>query len=85
MTEQSCDPANEKVAQIAISLEIPPSLILPPEEFCLGTSPRKAENSRPEANIAGSATVAASAEAVTGPTPGMVASRWLTALARCRL
>ena len=65
-------------------LEILPRRCFPPVEFCRGTSPIQAAISRPDLNTEGSAMEAANALAVTGPTPGMVARRWLTASDRCQ-
>jgi hypothetical protein len=62
----------------------PPSLSLPPLEFCLGTSPIQAEKSRPDRKAIGSATLATSAVAKAGPTPGMSSSRRLVSLDRCQ-
>lgn len=56
-------------------LVMPPSLCLPPDEFCRGVSPSQAANSRPDRNADGSGIVAAKAVAVIGPIPGMVASK----------
>ena len=42
---------------------IPPSRVFPPVEFCRGTKPSQAANSRPERNTFGSATVVAMAVA----------------------
>src|SRR6478752_1358731 len=47
-----------------------PSLSLPPLECCLGTRPIQAEKLRPDRKAFGSATVATTAVASTGPTPG---------------
>lgn len=78
-------------------LVIPPSLCLPPEEFCRGVRPSQAANSRPDRKADGSGIVAAKAVAVIGPIPGMVASKrqialvlWISAsrtsiLSICRL
>ena len=49
-----------------------------------GTVPIQAAISRPDLNTEGSAMEAANALAVTGPTPGMVARRWLTGFDRCQ-
>src|SRR5260370_26493723 len=54
---------------------MPPSRIFPSVEFCRGTKPSQAANSRPERNTFGSATVVAMAVAMMGPMPGMLASR----------
>jgi hypothetical protein len=51
---------------------------LPPVEFCRGTRPSQAANSRPLRKPLGSVTVAAIAVAMIGPMPGILASRWLT-------
>ena len=56
-------------------LVMPPSLFLPPDEFCLGVKPSQAANSRPDRNVDGSGMVAANAVAVIGPMPGTVASK----------
>lgn len=48
-----------------------PSLSLPPEEFCFGTSPIQAARSLPVLNSVGSATLATKALARSGPTPGI--------------
>jgi len=52
-----------------------PETLLPPEEFCLGASPRNAANSRGPENALTSWTLAAIAEAVMGPIPGTLISR----------
>jgi len=52
-----------------------PSRALPPVELWRGVRPRKAANSRPLEKALVSRTVATIAEAVIGPTPGMVVSR----------
>jgi hypothetical protein len=52
-----------------------PSRSLPPVELWRGVRPRKAANSRPLAKALISWIVAVVAEAVTGPTPGMVVKR----------
>jgi len=54
---------------------IPPSRVFPLVEFCRGTKPSQAANSRPERKTFGSATVVAIAVAIMGPIPGMLASR----------
>ena len=59
-------------------LVMPPNLSLPPLEFCRGVSPSQAEKSRPDLKILGSGTLAAIAEAVIVPAPGMLASNRLT-------
>src|SRR5437773_11017878 len=51
---------------------MPPSRVFPPVEFCRGTKPSQAANSRPERNTFGSATVVAIAVAMIGPMPGML-------------
>src|SRR5688572_36615 len=61
-----------------------PSRVLPPVEFCRGTRPSQAANSRPLRKAEGSGTVAAMAVATSGPMPGMAARRWLTASALCQ-
>src|SRR3954452_13279357 len=61
-------------------LDMPPNRFLPPVEFCRGTRPSHAANSRPRRNPLGSATIAATAVAIMGPMPGIVAKRWLTEL-----
>jgi hypothetical protein len=48
---------------------------LPPVELWRGVKPRKAANSRPLAKALAFWIVATIAEAVTGPTPGMVINR----------
>src|SRR6185369_12095476 len=62
-----------------------PSLSLPPLEFCLGTSPTQAEKSRPDRKALASATLATSAVASAGPTPGIASSRLLVKLDQCQL
>jgi hypothetical protein len=52
-----------------------PSFGLPPEEVCFGVSPRKAANSHGPAKLDASLMVAAIAEAMIGPKPGMLVSR----------
>src|SRR5271168_1886959 len=51
-------------------LVMAPSFSLPPLEFCLGVNPSHAAKSRPDLNTLGSGTLAAIAEAISGPTPG---------------
>ena len=65
-------------------LVIPPSFSLPPLEFCFGTSPIQAEKSRPDRKALGSATLATSAVASAGPTPGLSSRRLLASLERCQ-
>jgi hypothetical protein len=52
-----------------------PSRCLPPVALWRGVRPRKAENSRPLAKALASWIVAVIAEAVTGPTLGIVINR----------
>src|SRR6185369_11400228 len=54
-------------------LDMPPRRCLPPVEFCRGTRPSQAANSRPLRKPPGSATLAAIALAMIGPMPGIVA------------
>src|SRR5450759_5166480 len=61
-------------------LLILPSLFLPPLECCFGTSPIQAEKLRPDRKTFGSATVATTAVASTGPTPGASSSLMLISL-----
>src|SRR5262249_38116957 len=65
-------------------LDIPPRGCLPPVEFCRGTRPSQAANSRPLRKPLGSTTVAARAVAMIGPMPGTLARRWLTGLLLCQ-
>src|SRR6516165_3252863 len=65
-------------------LDIPPRRCLPPVEFCRGTRPSQAANSRPLRKPLGSTTVAAMAVAMIGPMPGTLARRWLTGLLLCQ-
>src|SRR6185503_7068138 len=51
-------------------LDIPPRRCLPPVEFCRGTRPSQAANSRPLRKPLGSTSVAAMAVAMIGPMPG---------------
>src|SRR5438128_7906035 len=51
-------------------LDIPPRRTLPPGEFCRGTRPSHAANSRPLRKSLGSTTVAAMAVAMIGPIRG---------------
>ena len=55
--------------------EIPPSLSLPPVEYCLGTKPIHAARLRPDVNSFQSPTSATRAVATIGPTPGISSSR----------
>ena len=57
---------------------------LPPLEFCRGTSPSHAANWRPFLKADGLGTVAAIAEAVIGPMPGMVARLQLASSDLCQ-
>jgi hypothetical protein len=60
-----------------------PSRFLPPLECCFGTIPIQAEKLRPDRKDFGSATVATTAVASTGPTPGASSSLMLS-LDRCQ-
>ena len=53
---------------------------MPPLECCRGTIPNHAANCRPFLKVWASPTVATTAVAVIGPTPGTCISRWVTAL-----
>jgi hypothetical protein len=68
---------HQKLAQIAVAhlCDARPSRVLPPVEFWRGVRPRKAANSRPLMKAPASWIVATIADAVTGPTPGMVINR----------
>src|SRR5436189_6349446 len=61
-----------------------PSLSLPPLECCLGTRPIQAEKLRPDRKTFGSPTVATTAVASTGPTPGASSILILISLDRCQ-
>src|SRR5262252_8352945 len=65
-------------------LDIPPRRGLPPVEFCRGTRPSQAANSRPLRKPLGSTTVAAMAVAMIGPIPGTLVRRWLMGLLLCQ-
>src|SRR5262245_45948524 len=76
---------DQKPAQILVAaLGYPPRRCLPPVEFCRGTRPSQAANSRPLRKPLGSTTVAAMAVAMIGPMPGTLARRWLTGLLLCQ-
>src|SRR6202043_1527320 len=61
-------------------LLMPPSVCLPPLEFCRGVSPSQAAKSRPDLNTLGSGVDAVITEAISLPTPGTLASKRLTSL-----
>jgi len=63
---------------------IPPSLSLPPPEFCFGVSPIHAEKPLPDRKAFGSAILATKAVARAGPTPGISSSRLLVSLDLCQ-
>src|SRR5262249_49128340 len=65
-------------------LDIPPRRCLPPVEFCRGTRPSQAANSRPLRKPLGSTTVAARSVPMLGPMPGTPARRCLTRLLLCQ-
>src|ERR1700731_3631148 len=54
---------------------MPPSVCLPPLEFCRGVSPSQAAKSRPDLNTLGSGVEAVITEAISLPTPGTLASK----------
>src|SRR5258708_656 len=66
---------NRRLRYLSPRLLIPPRRALPPVEFCRGTRPSQAANSRLLRNTLGSATVAAMAVAIIGPMLGMGANR----------
>src|SRR6202044_884388 len=69
---------HEQAAQIAVPLFADTSEPGPPPlECCLGTRPIQAEKLRPDRKALGSATLATSAVASSGPTPGMQLRRLL--------
>ena len=76
---------DQEAAKVSIALLADPA---EPRLAACGILPRhkpsQAANSRPLLNMPGSATVAAIAEAITGPMPGMVAKRRLTGLLLCQ-
>jgi hypothetical protein len=72
------------VAGETVLRETVPSFSRPPLEFCFGTRPIHAEKSRPERKAFGSATLATSAVASAGPTPGMASSRLQVSFDRCQ-
>ena len=75
---------HEKAAQMPVPLFADTAEPFPkPLECCLGTSPIQAEKLRPERKALGSATLATSAVASSGPTPGMQLRRLLIWLERC--
>jgi len=62
-----------------------PSFSLPPLELCFGTSPTQPEKSRPDRKTLGSVTLATSAVASAGPTPGVASSRLQVSFERCNV
>ena len=76
---------HEQAAQIAVTLLADPAEpVLASLECCFGTSPIQAEKLRPDRQAFGSATVATTAVASTGPTPGASSSLMLVSLDRCQ-
>ena len=65
-------------------LLIPNSNVLPPLEFCFGTSPSQAITCRPFLKFLASPRVVTIALAVIGPMPGILASLRLFSFARCQ-
>ena len=64
--------SHEQAAEIAVALFADAAEpVLAPLECCFGTSPIQAEKLRPDRKVPGSATLATSAVANIGPTPGM--------------
>ena len=61
-------------------LLIPPSLVLPPVECCLGMRPSQAAKFRPPEKAFKSGAKAMIAPAVTGPTPGTVHNLFISSL-----
>ena len=64
-------------------MEMPPCRDLPPLLFCFGVRPQAADRCRAEVKLEASPIVATTAEAVIGPTPGILASLWLASLPLC--
>jgi hypothetical protein len=56
-------------------LLIPSNVVLPPVEFWRGTSPSHAASCRPLWNVFASPMLATNAVAVSGPIPGIAATR----------
>jgi hypothetical protein len=68
--------SEEHLTQVAFpAFVIDPRRSFPPDEFCFGTSPSHAAMLRPHRNIDGSGTQTTSAEATSGPMPGIFISR----------
>ena len=76
-------PATSKTRNRSLPARLIPAIrCFPPVDRSFGVRPAQAARWRPDSNAAGSISVA-SVSAVTGPTPGIVARRWLTAFALC--
>ena len=84
MTQRRAGAYDQKLAQVAVAHlgDAPGAGVLPPVEFWRGVRPRKVQRtSRPLAKALASWIVATIADAVTGPTPGMVINRLAVASA----
>ena len=77
VTNDRQGPCHQQLAQITVTLfgDAAQLLLLPPLEFCRGTSPIQAARFLPDLKALGSGTVAIMALARTGPTPGTSISR----------
>lgn len=77
--------SREQATQISIALVADAAkLVFAPLELCFGKRPTQAEKSRPDRKALGSAMLATSAVASTGPTPGIASSPLLVVFDRCQ-
>lgn len=65
-------------------LDVAPSRVLPPDDFCLGVSPSQAAKSRPLPKLSAVGASASSAVAQITPMPGIVIRRFAVSSCRAR-
>src|SRR3984957_8865693 len=86
VTDDKKRAGHEQATQIAVTLFADiAEPVLPPLECCIGTIPIQAEKLRTDRKDFGSATVATTAVASTGPTPGASSSLMLISSDRCQV
>lgn len=85
VTEDRCRAEHQKARRYrSPPFEMPDCRCFPPLLFCLGTRPSQAAKCRADWKFGGSVTIATIADAVMGPTPGIVLSLLLTSLSLCQ-